>query len=106
MARPILPVLVVVLLAVLVTRPAAAQDDIVLKWIEIAARTATATNPFNQARIMATTQLAVFEAVNAIMGGYEPYLNPPTAAPNGGSVDAAVVMAAHRVLTNYFTALP
>jgi hypothetical protein len=104
MARPILPVLVVVLLAVLVTRPAAAQDDIVLKWNEIAARTATATNPFNQARIMATTQLAVFEAVNAIMGGYEPYLNPPTAAPNGGSVDAAVVMAAHRVLTNYFTA--
>ncbi len=51
-----------------------------LKWNEIAARTATATNPFNQARIMAITQLAVFEAVNAITGGYEPYLEPPTAA--------------------------
>ena len=46
-----------------------------LKWNEIAARTATATNPFNQARIMAITQLAVFEAVNAITGGYEPYLD-------------------------------
>lgn len=103
-ARPILRVLVVTLLAVLITRPAAAQDDIVLKWNEIAARTATATNPFNQARIMAITQLAVFEAVNAITGEYEPYLDPPTAAPDGGSVDAAVVMAAHRALTNYFPA--
>ncbi len=103
-ARPIVRVLVVMLLGLLVTRPAAAQVDIVLKWNEIAARTATATNPFNQARIMAATQLAVFEAVNAIDGGYEPYLTPPTAAPDGGSVEAAVVMAAHRVLTNYFTA--
>ena len=103
-ARPIVRVLVVTLLAVLVTRPAAAQDDVVLKWNEIAARTATATNPFNQARIMAITQLAVFEAVNAITGGYEPYLNPPTEAPDGGSVEAAVITAAHRVLTYYFSA--
>ncbi len=102
-ARPIVRVLVVVLFAVLFTRPAAAQDDMVLKWNETAALTATATNPFNQARIMAIIQLAVFEAVNAINGGYEPYLNPPTAAPDGGSVEAAVVMAAHRALTNYFT---
>ena len=103
-ARPIVRVLVVMLLAVLVTRPAAAQDDVVLRWNEIAARTATATNPFNQARIMAITQLAVFEAVNAITGGYESYLNPPTEAPDGGSVEAAVITAAHRALTNYFTA--
>jgi len=103
-SRPIVRVLVVVLLVVLFTRPAAAQDDIVLKWNEIAARTATATNPFNQARIMAITQLAVFEAVNATQGGYEPYLSPPTAAPVGASVEAAVVTAAHRVLTTYFNA--
>ena len=103
-ARPIVRVLVVTLLAVLVTRPAAAQDDLVLRWNELAAQTATATNPFNQARIMAITQLAVFEAVNAIAGGYEPYLDPPTAAPDGGSVEAAVIMAAHKALTNYFTA--
>ena len=75
-----------------------------LKWNEIAARTATVTNPFNQARIMAITQLAVFEAVNAITGGYEPYLNPPTAAPDGASLEAAVIMAAHRALTTYFSA--
>jgi len=103
-ARPTVRVLVVMLLAALVTRPAVAQDNVVLKWNEIAARTATATNPFNQARIMAITQLAVFEAVNAITGEYEPYLDPPTAAPDGGSVEAAVIMAAHRALTNYFTA--
>jgi hypothetical protein len=87
----------------LVPRPAAA-DDLVLKWNEIAARTALATNPFNQARIMAITQLAVFEAVNAVTGEYEPYLDPPTTALPGASVDAAVVTAAHRVLTNYFPA--
>jgi hypothetical protein len=73
----------VMVLAGLVSVRATAADDMVLKWNEIAARTAAAppTNPFNQARIMAITQLAVFEAVNAITGDYEPYLATPTAAP-------------------------
>ena len=73
-----------------------------LRWNQIAAQTATATNPFNQARIGAIVQLAVFEAVNAVTAKYEPYLNPPTVAPPGTSVDAAVIIAAHRVLTTYF----
>jgi hypothetical protein len=103
-AGSILRVSVVMLLAGLVPGPARAADDMVLKWNEIAARTVTATNPFNQARIMAITQLAVFEAVNAVTGEYEPYLATPTAASPGASVDAAVVVAAHRVLTNYFPA--
>jgi len=85
--------------------PAAARaDDIVLRWNEIAARTATATNPFNQARIGAIVQLAVFEAVNAVTGDYEPYLDPATVAPAGTSVEAAVIIAAHKVLTTYFPA--
>ena len=84
--------------------PAAAGDDVVLRWNDIATRTAVVTNPFNQARILAITQLAVFEAVNAITGEYEPYLDPSTAGPSGASVDAAVVVAAHRALTNYFPA--
>ncbi len=50
---------------------------------------------------MAITQLAVFEAVNAITGDYEPYLGT-IGAPDGASVDAAAVAAAHAVLTNYF----
>jgi hypothetical protein len=102
--RSILRVSVAMLLAGLVSGPARAADDLVLKWNEIAARTVLATNPFNQARIMAITQLAVFEAVNAVTGDYEPYLATPTAASPGASVDAAVVVAAHRVLTNYFPA--
>jgi hypothetical protein len=102
--RAIVRASVVMLLAALVARPATAQDDIVLKWNELAARTATATNPFNQARVMAIIQLAVFEAVNAITGDYQPYLQPPTAAPDGASLEAAVVIAAHKTLTNYFTA--
>ena len=80
----------------------ARADDIVLRWNEIAARTATATSPFNQARVGAIVQLAVFEAVNAITGDYEPYLHPATVAPPGASVEAAVVIASHKVLTTYF----
>ena len=83
----------------LVSGPATARaDDIVLRWNEIAARTATATSPFNQARVGAIVQLAVFEAVNRVTGDYEIYLNPPIVAP-AASVEAAVVTAAHKVLT-------
>lgn len=102
--RSIRRVVVVMVLAGLVSGPATAADDVVLKWNEIASRTVVATNPFNQARIMAITQLAVFEAVNAVTGDYEPYLATPTPASPGASVDAAVVIAAHKVLTNYFPA--
>ena len=86
--------------------PAAAfADDLVLRWNEIAARTAAAaTSPFNQARTGAIVQLAVFEAVNAVTGEYEPYLeSPPVAAP-GASIEAAVVIAAHQTLKTYFPA--
>jgi hypothetical protein len=102
--RSIGRVFVAMLLAALIASPAMAQDDIVLKWNEIAARTATATNPFNQARIMAIVQLSVFEAVNAITGDYKPYLKPALEAPAGASLEAAVVVAAHKTLTTYFTA--
>jgi hypothetical protein len=94
-----------VLFVGLVSAPATASaDDIVLRWNEIAARTATATSPFNQARVGAVVQLAVFEAVNAVTGDYQPYLNPATVAPSGTSVEAAVITAAHKVLTTYFPA--
>ncbi len=98
-------VAILMLFAGLLFGPAsAAADDIVLRWNEIAARTATATSPFNQARVGAVVQLAVFEAVNAVTGDYEPYLDPPIVATAGASVKAAVVTAAHKVLTTYFTA--
>jgi len=89
---------------------AARAEDSVQRWNEIAARTAASppalggTSPFNQARVLSIVQLAVFEAVNAITGDYEPYLNPATTAPAGANVDAAVIIAAHKTLTTYFTA--
>jgi len=86
--------------ALLLGTAAAAAADPVLDWNAIAVATATG-NPFNQARILATTQLAVFEAVNAIQGGYTPYLGT-IVAPAGASADAAAVAAAHDVLRFYF----
>jgi len=50
--------------------------------------------------VLAATQLAVFEALNAITGGYEPYLGT-VVAPAGASADAAVVAAAHKMLKHY-----
>ena len=95
--------MVMLLLGLMSGSATAWTDDVVLRWNQIAAQTATATNPFNQARIGAIVQLAVFEAVNAVTKEYEPYLNPPTVAPPNTSVDAAAITAAHRVLTTYFT---
>ena len=83
--------------AVLLASAAAAHADTVLDWNAIAASLATGS-PFNQARVLATTQLAVFEAVNAIEKNYEPYLGT-VVAPAGASADAATIAAAHGVLT-------
>ena len=91
--------LVVGLMAGVVTAKA---DDLVLRWNQIAVQTATATSPFNQARVGAIVQLAVFEAVNAVTKDYEPYLNPPTVAPPGTSAEAAAIIAAHNVLVAFF----
>ena len=55
------------------------------------------TNAFFQTRWAAIVQLAVFEAVNAIVGDYEPYLGT-IAAPPWASPDAAAIAAAHRTL--------
>ena len=60
----ILRVSIAVVFVCLVSAPATTADDIVLRWNAIAAQTATATTPFNQARVGAIVQLAVFEAVN------------------------------------------
>lgn len=89
-----------ILTAVLTMSPAAAAaSDPVLAWNAIAVSAAT-QNPFNQARVLAITQLAVFEAVNAIEGGYEPYLGT-IVAPAGASSQAAAIAAAYRVLRHY-----
>jgi membrane-associated phospholipid phosphatase len=93
------------LMATLLFGPAVAKADPVLDWNVIAVDTAVADgqNPFAQARFAAITQVAVFEAVNAITGDYRPYLGS-IVAPHGASANAAAVQAAYRVLSIYFPA--
>jgi VCPO second helical-bundle domain len=50
---------------------------------------------------MAYASAAVYDAVVAIEGGFEPY-GPAITAPEGASVDAAVVEAAYQTLWAYF----
>src|ERR1700687_3348211 len=94
-----------VLMMSLLLASAVASADVVLDWNAIAVDTAVANkqNPFAQARYGAIVQLAVFEAVNAITGDYEPYLGTITAPP-GASAQAAAIEAAYQVLINYFPA--
>ena len=83
------------------TRPAPATSiaddnvvttDMVMEWNMIMQTTVAVptVNPFFQARSGAIVQLAVFEAVNAVVGDYEPYLGNITAPP-GASPEAAVI---------------
>ena len=75
----------VALIAVLACSPINAKADTVLDWGEIAANTLVTQSAFAQARYMAITQLAVFEAVNAITGDYKPYLGTITAPPGASA---------------------
>lgn len=77
--------------------------DPVLEWNAIMVSTTTGPSPFFQARFAAITQLAVFEAVNAIEQDFDPYLGT-VIAPRTASAEAAAAVAAHDVLKNYFSA--
>lgn len=89
--------------AALLLSSAMANADVVLDWNNILLTTLESQNPFAQARYAAITQLAVFEAVNAVTGHYKPYLGTITAIP-GSSPEAAAISAAHAVLKSYFPA--
>ena len=91
------------LIAGIIGSPTAARADVVINWNAIALATTATQTPFNQARLLAITQLAIFEAVHALTGEYEPYLGTVKAA-GGESVDAAVIVAAHKVLKQYVPA--
>jgi hypothetical protein len=90
-------------LGALLSGPALAATDPVLEWNAIMVSTTATQNPFFQARFAAITHLAVFEAVNAITGDFDPYLGT-VSAPRSASTQAATVAAAHAVLKNYFPA--
>ena len=83
--------------------PAAATPvpNQVLAWNDIAYReiiTVKAQPPPVSLLNFAIVHAAVYDAVNSIDGGYEPYLGSPSVADAGDSVNAAVTEAAYRVL--------
>jgi hypothetical protein len=87
----------------LILMPTPGRCDVILDWNVIMQATVSSLPPFPQARFAAITQLAVFEAVNAIKGDYKPYLGTIQASPFA-SAGTAAITAAHAVLKNYFPA--
>lgn len=81
--------------------PGIGSADVVTDWNTIMIETVRTQTPFAQARFAAITQLAVFEAVNAVIPDYKPYLGTIAPQPDA-SAEAAAVAAAHRVLSTYF----
>jgi hypothetical protein len=81
--------------------PAAPADVVVTHWSEIAAAPLTALPPARAVPGMAMVHGAIYDAVNAIDGGHQPYLAQPPASPTA-SVDAAVAAAASRGATKCY----
>ena len=95
---PILPLLIALALVALAS-PASATlppGNTVQQWNKIAEDTVVGSGTFQPEGVvyMAYVSAAVYDAVVAIEGGFEPY-GPPITAPPGASVDAAVVEAAY-----------
>ncbi len=90
--------------------PAAAvlpPGNTVSQWNKIAEDTAVGSGAFQGEGFIYTAyaSTAVYNAVVAIEGGYEPQDSTIT-APAGASVDCAVVEAAYSTLRYYFSSLP
>src|SRR6266540_3324054 len=75
----------------------------VAQWNKIAEDTVVGSGTFQSEGLiyMAYASAAVYDAVVAIEGGFEPY-GPARSAPAGASVDVAVVEAAYQTLWAYF----
>jgi hypothetical protein len=105
----ILPLLIALALVALAS-PASATlppGNTVAQWNKIAEDTVVGSGAFQPEGFiyMAYASAAVYDAVVAIEGGFEPY-GPPITAPPGASVDCATVEAAYRTLRYYFSAFP
>lgn len=79
-------------------------SNVVTDWNTMAS-TAIVSNagnaPGSSGVWFAYTSIAVYDAVNAITGQYEPFYYR-LQGPSNASINAAAVAAAHRVLVNYF----
>src|SRR6478735_9419386 len=81
-----------------------ALPNTVQQWNKIAEDTVVGSGAFQgEGEVyMSYTATAVYDAVVAIEGGSVPY-GPAINAPAGASVDCAVVEAAYRTLSHYFS---
>ena len=102
--------LLIVVLVATITRPAAtaraapAGPEAVIAWNAITLRTVITVGqqpPPPSFVYAAYVQAAVYNAVVAIEGGYQPYKSQLT-HQSDASVDTAVATAAHKVLVHYF----
>jgi hypothetical protein len=78
--------------------------NVVTDWNTIASTTIVtngAKAPGASSVWFAYTSLAVYDAVNAITGQYQPFYYR-FAGPSNASINAAAAAAAHRILVNYF----
>jgi PAP2 superfamily len=86
-----------------VKRVSAERIDPVIEWNANALRTIVTAGsaPPVTARNLAIVHAAVFDAVNSIQGGYNPY-KFELVAPAGASADAAAIGAAYQVLVKLY----
>lgn len=84
---------------------APARADVVIDWdnVLLNAIRVDRTSPPKASRAMAVVHVAIFDAVNSILGGYTPY-SVTDSAPAGASAEAAAVAAAHKALVALFPA--
>jgi hypothetical protein len=83
----------------------ASQPDQVIQWnrtlLQVLQTPGAQPATIHPTRSMAIVHLAIYDAVNAIMRGHEPYL--VSHAPRSASPDAAAAAAAHTALLALFT---
>ena len=79
-----------------------AHADVISDWNDTAIRVIKSVNPnpIFASRALAMTHVAQFDAVNAVVGCYEPYAT--TITEPGASPEAAAAQAAYHVLVNLY----
>ena len=87
--------------------------DAILHWNDISLQaeandksgtfgSADAAGPTGASRALAMVHVAMFDAINSVLGKFEPYL-VQVVGVQGANIDAAVGQAAHDVLVNVYS---
>ncbi len=100
-----LPIRRLLLVLAAVSGAGVARADVITDWNNIAlgAIRAASSPPPVSSRALAMTQLAVYDAVNAVDGGYQSYVYTGGATPDTSNT-AAAAQAAYTVLRNLYPA--